>query len=442
LSATLRKLDPTQVELDIEVSSSDLDQARAQVFRRLAQRLRIPGFRPGRAPRHVVEQHVAPERVEHEALEAIVPRAYAQALEEHHLDPVARPKIDLHRTDEGRGLKIVATVSVKPEVTLGRYTGLKLSKPPIDVPELEVDAGLDSLRRRAAKLVAVAERGVQAGDIVTLDYSGRIDGELFEGGTATNHTTEVASERFIPGFAEQLYGARPGERRTITVTFPASYRPERLAGKTAVFEVTLHELKTPVLPAADDEFAKQVSDLQTLDALRAEIRRRLERMARDSSREAMERQVVDALVASHDIPLPEVLVAEETTSILANIKAQVADSDAAWQDYLNARQQTEEVLRAQLKPDAQRRVKGALLIEAVAKAENIRVSEAEIQREVQALAQASGRSVKETHSTLERSGGLSRLAGAVERHKTLAFLVEKAEVVEAPRAEPTTSVTA
>ena len=442
MTATLRKLDPTQVELDIEVSSSDLDEARAKVFRSLAQRLRIPGFRPGHAPRHVVERHVAPERVEHEALEAIVPQAYARALEEHHLDPVAHPKIDLQRTDEGRRLKIVATVSIKPEVTLGAYIGLKISKPPIDVPELDVDASLDSLRRRAAKYEPVMERGVQAGDIVTLDYSGRIDGELFEGGTATNHTTEVSSERFIPGFAEQMYGMLPDERRTITVTFPATYKPEPLAGKTATFDVTVHEVKVPVLPAADDEFARQVSDLTTLDALRAEIRRRLERMASDRAREAMERQVVDALVASHDLPLPDVLVTEEAARLLSSIKTQVADSDEAWRDYLNARQQTEETLRAQLMPDAQRRVKGVLLIEAIAKTENISVSEAEIQREVQALAQASGRSVKETRSTLERSGGLSRLAGAVERHKTLAFLVEKAEVVEAPGAEPTTSVTA
>ena len=441
MSATLTKIDPTQVRLDIEVSSSDLDQARAQVFRRLAQRLRIPGFRPGHAPRHIIEQHVAPEHVEREALEAVVPEAYARAVEEHHLDPVAHPKIDLERTDEGRALKIVATVSVKPQVVLGQYTGLKLTKPSVDVPESEVDASVDSLRRRAAKLEPVTDRGVQAGDIVTLDYTGRIDGEPFEGGTATNHTTEASAERFIPGFAEQLYGARPGEQRSINVTFPTTYKPERLAGKAAVFDVTVHDVKVPVLPPADDEFAKQISDLQTLDALRAEIRRRLERIARDRSREAMERQLLDALVDSHDFPVPDVLVDEESDSLVRNIKSQVADSDAAWQSYLGARQQTEDALKAQLRPDALRRVKGALLIEAVAKAENIGVTPAELDREVQALAQASGRNVKETRNALQRTGGFSRLAGAVERHKTLTFLVEKSEVVEAPKAEPTPSVT-
>jgi len=332
-------------------------------------------------------------------------------------------------------------VSIKPEVELGRYTGLKITKPPVDVPEADVEESLNSLRRRAAKLEPVTDRGIQAGDIMTLDYSGRIDGELFEGGTATNHTTEVSAERFIPGFAEQLYGARPGEHRAITATFPATYKPERLAGKAATFDVTIHEVKVPVLPDADDKFAMQISDLATIDALRAEIRRRLERGASDRSREVMERQLLDALVATHEFPVPEVLVDDETQSLLANVKSQVADSDAAWHDYLNARQQTEDALKAQLKPDAQRRVKAALLVEAIAKAENIRVTAAEIEREVEALARASGRSIKETRTTLERSGGISRIAAAVERHKTLSFLVEKAEVVEAPEAEPTPSVT-
>jgi trigger factor len=441
LTATLRKLDPTQVQLDIEVSRQDLDQARAQVFRRLAQRMRIPGFRPGRAPRHIIEQHVHADEVESEALKSVVPDAYARALEEHHLDPVAHPKIDLERTDEGRGLKIVATVAVKPEIALGTYTGLKATKPPVDVSDADVDASIDSLRRRAATLEPVTDRGIAMGDIVTLDYSGRIDGELFEGGTATNHTTEVSAERFIPGFAEQIEGARSGERRTITVTFPGAYKPERLAGKTATFDVTIHDIKTPVLPAADDAFAAQVSDLPTYEALRAEIRRRVERMAADRSRETVERQLLETLVAAHDFPVPDVLVDDEAEGLVHSIKHQIGDTDTAWHDYLSARQQTEEGLKTQLRPDALRRVKSALLIEAIAKAENIRVTAAEIEREVDALARSSGRSVKETLAALQRSGGLSRVAGAVERHKTLAFLVEKAEVVEAPLAEPNTSVT-
>ena len=290
MTATLKKLAPTQVQLDIEVSRDDLDQARVRTLRKLSQQLRIPGFRPGHIPERIVEQHVGAEHIDHEAIEAVVPDAYAKALEEHDLDPVDKPKIDLERTDEGRALKITATVAVKPEIALGTYTGISVTRRRAIVTDDDVEKSIESLRRRVATLETVSGRGVEAGDIVTMDYEGRIDGEPFEGGTATNHTTEVSPDRFIPGFAEQLFGALAGEKRTVRVTFPPTYRPESLAGKAATFEVTIHDVRAPVLPPLDDRFAASVSDLETLDALRAEIRRRLERDADARAHDLMERE--------------------------------------------------------------------------------------------------------------------------------------------------------
>lgn len=444
MPTTLRKLAPTQVQLDIEVSSSDLDQARVRALRKLGQQLRIPGFRPGHIPQRIVEQHVGAEHVEHEAIEAVVPDAYAKALEEHDLDPVDHPKIDLERTEEGRALKITATVAVKPEIVLGTYSGISLTRHRLPVSDEDVDKSIDALRRRAATLEPVSGRGIESGDIVTLDYEGRIDGELFEGGTATNHTTEVSPDRFIPGFAEQLYGAMAGDHRTVKVTFPPTYRPDALAGKPATFEVAIHTIQAPVLPPLDDAFANLVSDLQTLDALRAEVRRRLERGADAQARERMESDLLRTLIDAHDFPLPDVLVERESASLLADLKRSVAESGVDWNAFLAARKATEEELAAQVRADAQRRVKGALLLEAIAKAENIRVGAADVDGEVDRLARSTGRSKEATLQALERQGGVGQLRGAIKRNKTLALLVEKAKVVEAPEAEapaPTISTT-
>jgi trigger factor len=434
LTTTLRQLDPTQVQLHIEVPAGDLDQARQQALKRLSERLRIPGFRPGHIPKKIVEQHVGAEHIDHEAIEAVVPELYAKALAEHDLDPVEHPKIDLERTEEGRVLKITATVAVRPQITLAPYTGLELHSPSTEVTEHDVDESVESLRRRAAVLEPATERGIQTGDIVTLDYAGRVDGELFEGGSATNHTTEISPDRFIPGFAEQLYGAKPEERRTVTATFPSVYRPETLAGKTAVFDVLVHDVKQPVLPALDDEFAKSVSDLETLDALRNEVRRRLERMAQARATEAMQNELIRALVSVHDFPLPEVLVERETDSIVGEIREQVGRSGMTWDDYLQGRKQTEADLRAQLRPDAQQRVKAGLIIEEIAKVEKIKVSGQDMEREIALLGRA-GASGQAMIEALRSSDNVNRLAGSVRRNKTLAFLVEKAKVVEAPAAE-------
>jgi len=434
LTTTLRQLDPTQVQLDIEVPAGDLDQARQRALKRLSERLRIPGFRPGHIPKKIIEQHVGAEHIDHEAIEAVVPDLYAKALAEHDLNPVEHPKIDLERTQEGRALKITATVAVRPQIVLGPYTGLEVKSPSTQVDEREVDESIESLRRRAAALEPVTARGIQSGDVVTLDYAGRVDGELFEGGSATGHTTEISPDRFIPGFAEQLYGAKPEERRTVTATFPEGYRPEALAGKTAVFDVLIHDVKQPVLPALDDEFAKSVSDLETLDALRNEVRRRMERMAQARARDAMENELLRMLTASHDFPLPEVLVERETDAIVGEIREQVGRSGMSWDDYLQGRKQTEAELRAAVRPDAQWRVKAGLLIEEIAKVEKIKVSGQDMEREIALLGNA-GPSGQAMIEALRSSDNVNRLASTIRRNKTMAFLVEKAKVVEAPPAE-------
>ncbi|MBV8170379.1 MAG: trigger factor [Candidatus Eremiobacteraeota bacterium] len=435
MTAILRQLAPTQVQLDIDVPADDLDKARARAVKRLSERLRIPGFRKGHIPRRIIEQHVGAEHIDHEAIEDVVPDVYSKALEEHDLDPVEQPKIDLERVDDGRALKITATVAVRPQITLAPYTDIEVTSPSMNVDEREVDESLEVLRKRAATLEPVADRGVQAGDVVTLDYTGRIDGETFEGGTATDHTTEISPQRFIPGFAEQLYGARAGERRTVTVTFPQEYKPDHLAGKTAVFDVLVRDVKQPVLAPLDDAFAKTVSDLETLAALRNEVRRRLERGAQARAREAVESALLRTLNQSNDFPLPDVLVDRETESILADTQHQVERAGGTWQEYLQERKLNEEQARANARADAERRVKSSLILEQIAKQEKIRVSGEDVDRELDSLARVRGATARATLDDLRSSGNIDRFLNAIRRNKTLGFLVEKAKVAEAPPAE-------
>jgi trigger factor len=271
---------------------------------------------------------------------------------------------------------------------------------------------------------------------VTLDYTGRIDGGIFEGGSATDHTTEISPQRFIPGFAEQIYGAHADERRTVTVTFPSDYRPETLAGKTAIFDVLVKDIKQPVLAPLDDAFAKSVSDLETLAALRNEIRRRLERGAQARAREAIESTLLRTLNQSNDFPLPDVLVERETEGILADLKQQVERGGGTWQEYLQERNQTEDVVRTNARTDAERRVKSSLILEQIAKQEKIRVTNEDVDRELEGLARVRGSSARATLDDLRSSGNIDRFLNAIRRNKTLGFLVEKAKVVEAPPAEP------
>jgi len=431
VNATVRKLAPTEVELDIEVSPSDFAEAQDRAYRKLAGRYKFPGFRTGHVPRKIFEQHVGKESIETQALEDLVPEFYARALKEHQLEPVDRPHIDLDRSDTERGVRIKAKVAVRPEITLGQYRGIPVKRLAIAVTDEEVDHSIQALRKRAATLVPVEERGVQDGDTVTIDYVGRIKGEPFEGGTATNHTTEVSAERFVPGFAEQLHGARPGDQVQVKVTFPPDYRAEELAAKDAVFDVTVHEIKHAVLPELDDEFVKAVSQHETVAALREDVRRRLEAVAQARSNEDQQRQILDTIVADHMIPLPDVLVDREIDSLVADARSYMQRIGRSWDEYLAAKNVDEAGLRAEYREEAARRVKTALLLEEIAKQEKLEVTTAEVEQELDDMARAYGQTRESVIEFVRKTSGLGPIIDTVSRRKTLDLLVANAEITDA-----------
>jgi trigger factor len=420
----LTKLAPTQVELVIPISPDEMREAEDRAFRRLAKNAKLPGFRPGKVPRKVFEQAYGSAVISSEAMEDVVPAVYAKAVREHDLDPIDRPKMELLPDEEGQPTRIKAVVDVRPEILLGEYKGLNVKSDPVAVTDEDVDRALNSLARDRATLVP-AEREARLGDVVTMDYEGKIDGVAFEGGTAKGQQTELNEDRFIPGFASGIAGMKAGETKDVEAKFPDDYQQQDLAGKTAVFTITLHEVKELELPKLDDEFAKAVSDNQTLDDLKADIRRRLQNVAESRRRRDVGNKLVEKLVESHDFPLPEILVDREIENMVSDGAGMAARMGMSYEDYLKATGKTEDELRTEYRPDAEKRVKATLILESIAKAENIQATPADIQSELQALAQQYGQPVDRIRQAL--GNNVLSLMDGIVRNKTVDFLIDSAE---------------
>jgi len=428
VSATLRQIDPTCVELEIEIPKEMLEAAEERAFRRLVKGARIPGFRPGRIPRRIFEQHYGHAEIHDRAMEDVVPSAYTMALKEHDLDPVDRPQMEFLPAKEGEhdgALRLKATVFVRPAIALGAYKGLDLEAPEATVEESEVDRTLEALRRQVAEVVPV-DRPVRLGDIVTADFVGTIDGVAFEGGSGENQTLEIDVERFVPGFAEGFVGMMPGETKEVQATFPSDYGKEDLAGKTAIFTITVHEVKEARPPELDDAFAESVSNSTTLEALKEDIRNRLRSVAEAKVKKELSNQLLGILVEQHEFPLPPVLVDGEVESLLEDTKSYVRQMGRSWDDYLTEREKSEKEIREEVRKEAEQRVKTTLLIEAIAKAENVEVTTAEVDAEIRNLAEQYGQPKERILEMLRHN--VSALIDGVRRSKTIELLLEHAKV--------------
>lgn len=403
-------------------------EAEDRAFRRLVKKAKLPGFRPGKVPRKIFEQAYGAQTITNEAMEDVVPTVYAKAVREHDLDPVDRPKMELLPDGDGQPRRIKAVVDVRPAIELSDYKGLTVNAEPVTVTDEDVERALKTLARDRATLVPV-EREARLGDVVTVDYEGKIDGVAFEGGTAQGQQTELSEERFIPGFATGIAGMKAGETKDVEATFPDDYQQTDLAGKTAVFTISLHEVKELELPPIDDELAKAVSQHQTLDELQADVRKRLQTAAEARIKRETGNDLVERLVASHDFPLPEVLVEREIDGMVSDGAGMAARMGMSFDDYLKAVGKTEDDLRKEYREDAERRVKGTLILEAIAKTENITATPADIQQELQALARQYGQPVDRIRQAL--GNNVLSLMDGIVRNKTVEFLVEHAKAQEA-----------
>jgi trigger factor len=434
--STLKPLDPTQVELEISITPEEYTAAQDAAFRKLVRNAKIPGFRPGKVPRKIFESQYGTASILERALDDLLNQKYPAAIEEHGIQPLAQPSIELVPTEEGQPPRFKAIVPVRPEFEPQGYTGVQVTEVPESAPDDQVDRTLEQMRKQAATLIPV-ERPARLGDTVVIDYEGKVDGVPFEGGAAQGQETELAEDRFIPGFVAGIVGMTAGETKDVPAKFPDPYSNADLAGKDAVFTITLHDVKEPELPELDDEFAKRVSRSESLEDLRTEVKRRLDETTKRNARRQMSTELLEKLVAAHDFPLPAVLVERELDSLLAETRQYIARGGMTWDDYLAHSGKTEADLREQFREEAQRRVKTTLLVEAIAKKEDIHATEADVESELAALSQQYGQPRERIVQLLQNNVGT--LIDGIVRTKTLDRLIDQAKrVPPAPGAEPAT----
>ncbi len=427
-AATVKHLDPTQVELEISISKEELDAARERAFRELVKNVRIPGFRPGKAPRKIFEAQYGTAGIQERAMDAVVPKVYSKALQDNDLEPVDRPQMELLPDEEGQPVRLRATVYVRPQFELGEYKGIALTGSLPAITDADVEKALEGLRKEAGTLVPV-ERPVELGDVPTIDYEGKIDGVPFDGGTATLQPTEILAERFIPGFASGIVGMSAGETKDVEAQFPAEYGNADLAGKTAHFTVTVHENKVAELADLDDEFAKRFGGPDaTLDSLRDDLRNRLEANNRVQERRALTGPLMTHLLSAHDFPLPTVLVDREVEALFTEAKSYIERAGIAWDEYLVKQEKSEDALRTEYREEAAKRVKSTLILEAIAKAQSITATNADIEAEVQQLSRQY-QQPREAILEMVRPN-IAALVDGIVRTKTIEYLLDHASISE------------
>lgn len=429
---TLEKLDNNKVKLTIHVGQDSFEEGMQKSYLKNRKSISIPGFRKGKVPRKVIEQYFGESILYEDAINEVFPPAYDQAVKETGIEPVDRPELDIVQIGSGQDFIFTAEVTVKPEVELGQYKGFEVDRVEYIVTDEEVEERIKQTLEQNARWVSVEDRPVKTGDRVILDYSGSIDGELFEGGTAEKQNLEIGSGHFIPGFEEQMVGMELGEEKDLKVTFPEEYHAEELKGKEATFHVKLHEIKEKELPDLDDEFAKDVSEFDTLDEYRADIKQKLEKNAEERSNTELKNNLIDLAVNNAKVDIPDVMVDFELDNMLRDIDNQLRYNGLNIESYLKIANTSIDDFRAQYKDDAYNRVKTQLVIEAIGKAENIEVSEEDYEKQYELLAKQYNQEVETIKKSLQ--GGLEHLENSIIAEKTIELLVDEAKVTvkEAP----------
>ncbi|GKU81472.1 trigger factor [Niallia sp. NCCP-28] len=427
MSAKWEVLEGNRGVLTIEVDAEKVNEGLDLAFKKVVKQVNIPGFRKGRIPRGMFEQRFGVESLYQDAIDILLPDAYANAIEETGIEPVDRPEIDVEQIEKGKSLIFKATVVVKPEVTLGEYKGLEVEAVNTEVTAEDVDAEIKALQEKQAELVVKEEGTAELGDTVVMDFEGFQDGVAFEGGTAENFSLELGSGQFIPGFEEQLVGLATEEAKEVEVTFPEEYHAAELAGKPATFKVTIHEIKTKELPELDDEFAKDVDEeAETLEALKEKIKTRLENDKKHQAEHAVRDTVVEKAAGNATIDIPSAMVDTEIDRMMNEFEQRLQMQGMNLELYFQFSGQDEEALKAQMKEDAEKRVRVNLTIEAIANAENIEVSEEEVTAE---LAKMSEMYNMPTDAITQALGGTENLKMDIKMRKAIDFLVENSKTV-------------
>ncbi len=437
--ATVEKLENKKVKLTIEVSKEEFGEALQQAYIKTRARYNVPGFRKGKAPRKMIENMYGEGAFFEDAFELVYAKAYDKAVEEHNIEPVERPDISIEKIGVEEGVAFTAEVAVKPEVSLGAYKGIEVVSRAYTVEDSQLDAILEQEREKVARYVEM-DRPIEQGDRVLLDYSGSVDGVKFEGGTAEDQTLDIGSGTFIPGFEEQLIGLLKGEEKDISVTFPEEYHAENLKGKAAVFAVKIKGIQKKELPELDDEFAKDISEFDTLAELRADKRAALEKRNGERAKSEMEDEALRKATANAAFDVPDAMIQRQMDYMLQDVAYRLSMSGISLEDYCKYTGMDTAAMREGYRGEAEQRVRTQLVLEAIAKEEGIEAAQEDLDREIAQYAERAGKTPEEFKASLKEDD-MDYFQERVQVQKTIdlimnsAVLIEKAEDDEKEPAE-------
>lgn len=426
MSTTVEKISSNKVKLSFDIDAAKFDEAMGKAYIKVRGQVAIPGFRKGHAPRKMIENMYGEGVFYDEAFELIFDEVYGPAIDENKLEVVDRPQVDIQQIGTGKNLQFTCEVFVKPDVTLGEYKGVEVKKEHTLVTEDDVNAEIEKERNKQAAEVSVDDRAVAEGDTVNLDYSGSVDGVKFAGGTAEGQTLKIGSHTFIPGFEEQMVGMNIGEEKDLNVTFPTEYHAPDLAGKEAVFHVKVNSITETQLPALDDDFAKDISEFDTLDAYKADVRAKLEAQAAERDNNAFTNAVIEKVMANATVEIPDAMVERQIDSMVRNFEARLAQQGIKLADFMKYTGQDEKSFRNQYRDQAEKSVRANLVLEAVENVEKFEAAEEEIDAEIEKFAKQIGQNVEDLKKNLTE-GDREYFKADVIRDKAVKFLCDNAK---------------
>ena len=387
MSLQVEKLEKNMAQLTIEVSAEDLDKAMEKAYQKQKSRISLPGFRKGKAPRKMIESMYGKGVFMEDAVNSLVPQEYTKALGECDLEIVSQPEINVTQMEPGKALIFTADVAVKPEVTLGDYKGVEVPKSEIAVTDEEVDAEVKKEQDKNARTVAVEDRAAANGDITTIDFEGFVDGVAFDGGKGTDYALTLGSGTFIPGFEDQLVGANAGDHVEVKVTFPEEYQAKELAGKEAVFQCDVKKIETKEVPELDDEFAKDVSEFDTLAEYKEDVKKKLTEKKEKEARTAKENAAVDKAIENAQMDIPELMTKTECRQMMDDFSRRMQQQGLSMEQYFQFTGQSMDKMMEDMKPQALKRIQTRLVLEKIAEVENIQPTEEEVNEEISKMAE-------------------------------------------------------
>ncbi|NLM51997.1 MAG: trigger factor [Firmicutes bacterium] len=424
----LEKIDENKVALEIEVDEETLAKAFDQAYRKVVKKISLPGFRKGKVPRVVLESRFGPEILYEDAIEIMVPPAYEQAVKETGIEPIDQPAIDLVQLEKGKPFIFKATVEVKPEVKLGEYRGLEVTRQVREITDEDVEKRLQQIREQHVKLHVVEDRALEMGDVAVIDFTGFIDGEPFDGGQGEGYSLEIGSNTFIPGFEPQLVGMKIGEEKEIAVTFPEDYHVQEVAGKDAIFKVKLNEIKSKEIPELTDEFVQEISEFETVAELKEDVMNKLKEQEEERADSEVKIKLVDAITEASEVKVPEILIENQIDIMVADLERFLRMQGLTLEKFLELGKKTMEELRQEQREDAEKLVKRDLVLDAIRKKEGIEATDEELQERIKTLAENYNQEEHVIKELLTAQGQLDVMRHEITYGKVIDFLVGEAKI--------------